>query len=103
MPTEILLEDVYFPSEDIVAREIEGELIIIPITSGIGDTEDDLYTLNDAGKRIWKHLNGTNRLLDIISKLSTDFEAQPHEIEQDVVGLVEELKKRKMIMKVKST
>lgn len=33
------LSKIYKPSEDIVAREIQGELIIIPITSGVGDLE----------------------------------------------------------------
>ena len=46
------LDAVYTPSEDIVAREIEGEIIIVPLVAGIGDMEDELYTLNDTGKAI---------------------------------------------------
>ena len=48
------LDIIYVPSEDVVAREIEGEMIIVPIASGIGDMEDELYTLNETGKAIWK-------------------------------------------------
>jgi hypothetical protein len=33
----------YQPSDEIVAREIEGELIIVPLTAGIGNLEDELY------------------------------------------------------------
>jgi len=36
---------IYLPSEKIVAREIEGELIIVPLVSGVGDMEDELFTL----------------------------------------------------------
>jgi len=46
-------ESVCVPSEDVVSREIEGELIIVPIASGIGDMDDELYTLNDPGRAIW--------------------------------------------------
>ena len=42
-------DGVYAPSEDIVAREIEGEIIIVPLVAGIGDMEDELYTLNETG------------------------------------------------------
>ena len=37
------------PSEDVVAREIEGEFIIVPLAAGIGDMEDELYSLNESG------------------------------------------------------
>ena len=48
--------DVYKPSDDVVAREIEGEIIIVPLVAGIGDIEDELFTLNETGKAIWDKL-----------------------------------------------
>ena len=58
----ITLENVYKPSGDVVAREIEGEIVIAPLVSGIGDMEDELFTLNDTGKAIWDKRNGRRRL-----------------------------------------
>lgn len=52
METEIVLDSIYFLSQDVVARDIEGELIIVPLTSGIGDSEDEIFTLNDTGRAI---------------------------------------------------
>ena len=52
------MDAVYAPSEDVVAREIEGELIIVPLVAGIGDMEDELYTLNETGRAIWDRLDG---------------------------------------------
>ncbi len=94
----IHMDAVYAPSEDIVAREIEGELIIVPLVAGIGDMEDELYTLNDSGKTIWKQLDGKNSLGDVIASLAQDYNAEPNEIEQDVLGLVEELVKRRILV-----
>jgi hypothetical protein len=90
----------YLPSEDIVVREIEGELIIVPLTSGIGDMEDELFTLNETGRAIWKKLDGRKTMEDIVGELRAEFEASPGEIERDVVGLIEELLKRKMLVAV---
>jgi hypothetical protein len=90
----------YLHSENIVVREIEGELIIVPLTSGIGDMEDELFTLNEAGRAIWEKLDGRKTLENVVGELRADFEASPGEIERDVIGLVEELLKRKMLVAV---
>lgn len=99
MSNKIEINDIYIPSEEIVARNIEGELIIVPLTSGIGDMEDELFTLNDTGKEIWEKLDGKKTIDEIISELSSNYNAEPEEIKQDVTGLIEELLKRNIIVK----
>lgn len=100
MGYEILLNSVYVPSQDVVAREIEGELIIIPLTSGIGDMGDEIYTLNETGRAIWQSLDGKMSLREVIASLMAEFEANDKEIETDVQGLVAELLGRKMLVSV---
>jgi hypothetical protein len=99
METKVSLDSSYVPSEDLVARDIEGELIIIPLTSGIGDADDEIYTMNETGRAIWERLDGQS-LRDVAESLRGEFEAQPGEIEKDVVGLASELLKRKMLVPV---
>jgi len=82
----------------VVAREIEGEMIIVPIASGIGDMEDELYTLNDTGKAIWKQLDGKHSLGQIAKALMDEYDAPLADLERDVLGLVDELVKRKMLV-----
>ena len=101
MVATISFEAVFVPSEDIVAREIEGELIIVPLVAGIGDMEDELFTLNDTGKAVWKRLDGQKNLGDVIADLAQIYEAEPDEIKNDVIGLVEELVKRRMLVEGK--
>lgn len=98
MESKVSLAAVYAPSEDIVAREIEGELIIVPLVSGIGDMEDDLFTLNETGRAAWDKLDGTRKLEDVVKELSSEYEAPEGEIEKDLVGLTEELLKRRIIV-----
>lgn len=97
---KIHVDTIYVPSDNVVAREIEGELIIVPLVSGIGDLEDELYTLNETGKAIWDRLDGKRDMGGIVAALAQDYQAVPGEIECDVLGLVEELVRRRMLVEV---
>ncbi len=101
MKTQVGLNSIYAPSEDVVAREVGGEFIIIPIASGIGDLEDEIFSLNETGRAIWDNLNGKRSLKDVAKDLSFKFEGSPKEIEKDVIGLTEELLKRRMLVETK--
>lgn len=98
MKAKVQLNKIYVPSKDVVAREIEGELIIVPLVSGIGDIEDELFAMNETGKAIWDKLDGKRSLKKVIKELSGAFDAPPGEIEKDVMGIVEELLKRRMLV-----
>jgi hypothetical protein len=94
---ELGLDSICTPSEDVVAREIEGELIM-PIAAGIGDAEDDLYTMNETGKSIWSRLDGKRTLRAVSNELAAEYNAPPGKIETDVLGLANELARRKMLV-----
>ncbi|NQT16236.1 MAG: PqqD family protein [Planctomycetes bacterium] len=97
MKKEMDLGGVYAPSEDVVARDIEGELIIVPLVSGMAEDEDALFTLNETGRAVWNRLDGKRSLRDLAAELSAEYDDPDGEIEADVLGLVEELARRKMI------
>lgn len=92
------LEKVFAPSEDVVAREIEGELILVPLAAGMGDSDDELFTLNDTGRAIWALLDGQRTLAAVVGALAAEYDAPAGEIEADVQGLVAELSRRKMLV-----
>ncbi|MBC8446886.1 MAG: PqqD family protein [Chloroflexi bacterium] len=101
MEAKVTLSATYVPSEDVVSRSIEGELIIVPLTSGVGRAEDEqdaIFTLNETGRAIWGLLDGKRSLKDVVAALAVGYDAPPDEIEADVLGLVGELVKRKMLV-----
>jgi hypothetical protein len=102
MKSKVNIDAAYVPSEDLVCREIEGEVIIVPLVAGMGDIEDELFTLNETGRAMWAKLDGKKSLKAVAEELSAEYEAPPGEIEKDVMGLAEELLKRKMIVKASS-
>lgn len=99
---EDLMKKVYTPSEDVVTREVHGEFIIIPVTSCVGETEGEIFSLNETGQAIWNRLNGDATLKEIIQALMQEFNAPYAQIETDVIGLTQELLKRKIIIEVNS-
>ena len=103
METQVTLDAICTPSEDVVFRDIEGELIIVPLTWGVGGVEDEtdaIFTLNETGRAIWARLDGQKSLKDVAAELAAEFEAAEGEIEADVLGLVGELVRRGMLAQV---
>jgi len=98
MSERIELERVYAPSDDVVVREIEGEIVIVPLGSGIGDVEDELYTLNETGREIWSRIDGSRPLAAVVDDLAAQYEAPAGLIQRDVVGICQELLARQMIV-----
>jgi hypothetical protein len=94
MSLSITPDTICAPSEDVVAREIEGEIIIVPLTAGIGDADDELFTLNDTGRAIWRRLDGKLTLREVIVLLAEEFEVSGAELEADVLGFADELMQR---------
>jgi hypothetical protein len=90
-------EAVFKPSDDLVSREIDGQLILVPIAAGIGDMEDELYTLNDTGRALWDRLDGSRTVDQIVDDLARRYDAAREEIAADVEGLIAELLARRMV------
>lgn len=97
MSESLTLDSVLIPSENVVARVIEGEMIIIPLTAGIGEDQDELYSLNETGQAIWQALDGKKSLRQLLSEIAQEYEVDEAEMEKDVLGLANELLQRKMI------
>jgi hypothetical protein len=106
MKTDVESKDLSFDSicrvsEDIVVREIEGEVIIIPLTSDIGDSGDELYSLNGVGHTIWDKFDGIISLGEILDVIQQDFEGNADQIKEDIIGFTKELIRMKLVILVR--
>jgi hypothetical protein len=95
--TEVTLSSVCVPSEDVVSREIEGDVVIIPLVAGIGDADDELFALNGTGRAVWQKLDGHQTLGDVAVALAGEYDASPAELETDVLGFATELVWRRIL------
>ena len=103
MEAQVTLGAIYTPSEDVVFRDIEGELIIVPLTWGVGGTEEEtdaIFSLNEWGRAIWDRLDGQRSLRAVAADLAAEYEAPSEDIKADVLGLVRELVRRRMLAQV---
>lgn len=94
MTNNLNLNAVCVPSENVVAREIEGELLIVPLVAGIAEADDELYTLNETSHAIWKKLDGQRTLKAVAASLVDEFDAPLADLEHDVLGFASELTRR---------
>jgi hypothetical protein len=83
----------YKRNQDVVSRNIQGELVIVPIRSGVGDL-NSLYTLNPVGCVLWEFMNDEHTVSEMVQRVCDEFEvteaqAQP-DIESFLVSLVAE-------------
>ncbi len=102
MKHEINLNDIFIHSDDVVARQIEDEYIIIPMTDGIGNMEDCMFSLNDIGKKIWDLLDGKKDMNAIIEILISKYDVEKKEIIEDVTGFLKQLAKRNLVSIIQS-
>lgn len=91
---------IYTYSENMVSRQIEGELFIVPIVAGICDAEDSLLTLNKTGKAIWTKIDGKTTLKEIIKKISLEFKVSKAQAKKDVGDFITTLLEKRMVVEV---
>ena len=96
---KVEVDKIYIPSDEVVAREIEDEVLIIPVSSRVSSENEAIFSLNETAKAIWKKLDGRKTLKDIIKELSQEYDASLEEVEKDVLGFIEELLKRNIVVK----
>jgi hypothetical protein len=82
--TELTNKTIAIPSKDIVTREIQGEVIIIPLDPESTENGDALFTLDAIGQTIWEKLKPGKTIGDIIQELQQEYEDPHNTIEKDV-------------------
>ena len=89
-PNVLTLDTRYSKVSSIVARQIAGEYILVPIRQTTGDVES-IFTLNDVGTRIWELIDGQRSLCQIKDQLAAEYEVNPDETESDLLEFIQGL------------
>jgi len=93
----MLWERLYRREENIVAREIAGEMILVPIRGNLADMQR-IFSLNPVAAYIWEHLDGGTHLEDICKGVVTDFEVEKEEAEADIHDFISDLLQANLII-----
>ena len=92
------LNRCYLAKDDLVTRLIEEELVIVPLSSGVGDLDGEMFSLNQTGGLVWEKLDGVTSLDLVIKKISEEFDAPHDQIKKDVVLLMGKLMDKGLIV-----
>jgi hypothetical protein len=81
---------VIVPAPDIVARDIAGQHLLVPIRSGIAGI-DCLYTADEVGSFLYARLDGRRDAAALASELCVAFDVTPDRALPDVIEFLEAL------------
>jgi methyltransferase-like protein len=94
-------DSVYRKKEDIVARQIAGETLLIPIRGHLADMQR-LFALNRVAEYIWQQLDGKQNLQAIADGVLAAFEVQEEQAAADIREFVGQLMEADIIEEVAS-
>ncbi len=86
------IENLYKIKENFVAREVDNELVVVPLVSNVA-TMDRLYTLNETAAFLWEKLEEGSTLESLTESLLNDFEVEAEVAKNDVQHFINELLK----------
>jgi hypothetical protein len=95
------LHDCFRSSENVIARQIAGEMVLVPLRKRSADL-DVIFTLNETAAEAWMLLDGHCTLQQVAELLAQRFVIEPQEAAQDLVGLAAALLDIGAIVKVES-
>ncbi len=84
-------------NQEVVSRRIEGELIIVPIRSGVGDL-NSLYTLNPVGSVLWDFMSEGHTVGEMVQRICDEFEVTTDQAEQDISSFLDSLLEEKLVL-----
>jgi len=82
---------ILWPSPDVQGASMEGETVLLDLSSG------RYYTLNRLGSVIWGHCSGHSTISDIHAVLCDRFEVSSDRALDDLVALINELVKEGLL------
>jgi hypothetical protein len=95
----LLTETRFIRNQEVVSRKIDGELIIVPIRSGVGDL-NCLYTLNPVGSVLWDFMTEGHTIPEMVQRICDEFEVTATQAQKDIEAFLDSLMEEKLIQSV---
>ena len=83
--TSLDLESTVRPLDEALAREVDGETLLVSLATG------RYYGLDEVGTAIWTHIGRGARLDDVLARLLAEFDVDRDTARDDLLRLAGEL------------
>jgi len=90
--TDISMDTTICQTKDIVASDIDGEVVMMSIENGA------YYGIDSIGSRIWELIETPCKVSDLIKLLLEEFDVDRPTCERDVLKFLAELQKNNTIL-----
>ena len=87
----------FIRNQEVVSRKIEGELVIVPIRSGVGDL-NSLYTLNSVGSVLWDFMTEGHTIAEMVERICDEFEVTKAQARKDIESFLDSLLEEKLVL-----
>lgn len=86
------LDQRFQVSDDVIAREVAGEMVLLDLASGL------YFGLDPVGTRVWDKLSGApSTLAEVCDVIEAEYDAPRDQIERDVIALAEQFTQKNLI------
>ncbi|MFA7114690.1 MAG: PqqD family protein [Candidatus Omnitrophota bacterium] len=82
---------VFKKTDKVVSREIENEVILLPLCKTSKDM-NYIYTLNETAALVWDLIDGSRTFKDIKEKIMSEYEIEDAPLTKELNSLIEDLK-----------
>lgn len=83
-------------SDDVVTREIEGQVILMPLHSSSRDL-NCIYTLNETASNVWSLIDGKTNLSEIKSQLLNKYDVNESKLDKELNEFVKDMRSIKAV------
>ena len=83
----------------VVAREIAGETLLVPIRASVADVHH-VYSLNPVAARVWSGLDGVRPRSALVASVCEAFDVHPDTAAREVGEFLEELLQAGLVREV---
>ncbi len=84
------MSQIYRRNPEFVQREVAGECLLVPIRRQPGDS-NSIFVLNETAASLWRRLDGTQALADIVDQLLSEYAVEREQLQKDVAVLIDDL------------
>lgn len=82
----------YAQTPETISREVDGEVLLVPVMDQIVDLDDCFHLLQDpVANRVWELLAVARTLEDLVREITTEFEVAPDLARSDLEAFLSEL------------
>ena len=91
MNKEVRPDDIYISSEEITWRDVNGELVVLKLTSG------EYFSFNEVGRLTWLNLTEGKSIKEIVKVIEKEYDVTTDQAQSDVYTFIEGLLENQLL------